>query len=488
MLQSETTKKFLKIENDYDLLSKTIDGFRVWAYMRFNIYMKIEEVLNRQEKRILSEHLKVSEMIKALIHCTLKNPMLFARKKEVLFFSHARRQLIDNKFHCIYTDELAQKIGSKAITAEFIYGTKHLEPVFTSKMLYLDYVDIVPALTIKLKRKKYNAQKLEIASFVSQAIQVINKEFGIQIDIDYYSKVAQKRYIWYVMKKRYLQKLLKRVNPRIIVEVVSYETNKMIINEIARDMGIPTFELQHGVISPGHIAYNYTHKNNYNYLPSYLLVFSDYWRHVASFPFNDERILSVGYPYLDYMLKKYPKQSVDNKDFTIIILSQPEYSVKLYNETIKLIKYLDSNAFNYKIIYKLHPAEYSTSMFQMKELLSNKKVEIIHSADRNLYELFSQSDVQVGVTSTAIFEGVAYGLKALIFHFEKTDAYMGQLCETDAGEMFDSTKQMADRIIEICNNKYAAKDYFNILFKKNACNNIIEIITNYNSKNGDTNE
>lgn len=61
-----------------------------------------------------------------------------------------------------------------------------------------------------------------------------------------------------------LRRIIKSISPKVIVEVVGYETNKMIINEIAHEMGISTIELQHGVIGRGHIAYNYLINREYS--------------------------------------------------------------------------------------------------------------------------------------------------------------------------------------------------------------------------------
>ena len=473
-MESTNPKKYLKVENDKEFLSEIVDGYRIWAYIRFNVYMKLEEVLNNQEKRLTKNKYNIKEILLIILNCTLRNPLIRTKPKDVLIFSHARRQLIDNTYHCIYTDDLYEKLGDKAIMGEFVFRTKHFEPVYTNNLLYLDYIDIIPGLLYKIKKHTYKEQLNRIEEFVTDALLILNKEFNVDLDIKYFVALSQKRFIWYVMKKKYIYRLIKKITPKVIVEVVSYETNKMIINEIADQMGIPTFELQHGVISQGHIAYNYYTKYNYSYMPKYLLTFSEYWNNVASFPFDNNSIIPVGYPYLDDMLLKYPPKQTD--EYTIIVLSQPEYSIKLMKNVMELIKILDSKNINYKMIYKLHPAEYNIPVSQFSVLSNNPKVHLIHSSKYNLYELFAKSNIQIGVTSTAIFEGVAYGLKALIFHFEKTDEYMRELCQTTAGEMFDSASEMAQRIISLKESKDDELKLRELFFKSKGINNIVKVI------------
>ena len=66
---------------------------------------------------------------------------------------------------------------------------------------------------------------------------------------------------------RYYEKIINRVKPKIITEVVSYGFNRMIINEIAKEKQIPIVEFQHGVMGKYHVAYNFFSKTKYKILP-----------------------------------------------------------------------------------------------------------------------------------------------------------------------------------------------------------------------------
>ena len=64
-------------------------------------------------------------------------------------------------------------------------------------------------------------------------------------------------YYMYKAESRYYRRIINTLQPKVILEVVSYNRKCMVINEIANEMKITTVELQHGTIGKEHIAYNY---------------------------------------------------------------------------------------------------------------------------------------------------------------------------------------------------------------------------------------
>ena len=463
---------FLLFENKYNLFDVKVNGFQVWPYIRFSTYMKIEEMANHQQKRKTPQKRPgVQEIVSIIYNCTYKNPLLYKTKHKYLIVEHARKLLVDNKYECIYTNELADILGNKAVSAEFLYEGKHLYPSRVNNPLCLDYIDIAPGITRGVLEIKYKNELKEIAQFSKKVSGFIAEWFNVDIEPEYINNMAAKRFIWHHEKIKLFAKLLRNISPEIIIEVVGYETDKMILNEAAHQLGIRVIELQHGVLSTGHIAYNYLNKVEYSYLPDFYFLFSDFWKTAASFPVEDQKLVSVGYPYLDRMLEKYKEDDYKQESLTIIVLSQPEYSIKLQENVLTLIECLDTRSVKYKIIYKLHPAEYRLSSNNFSDLREKSQIEVIDSSNKNLYELFSEADIQIGVTSTAIYEGLAYGLGTYLFHFEKTDEYMGELCRCGAASLFNSPQEMAAEI-DKDSSKKRNSNMREVFFKPNALANI----------------
>jgi len=65
----------------------------------------------------------------------------------------------------------------------------------------------------------------------------------------------------------YYSKVIKRIKPKLILEVVSYSESRYAVNHIASKFNIPTVELQHGTMGKYHIAYNFKKKINLSTFP-----------------------------------------------------------------------------------------------------------------------------------------------------------------------------------------------------------------------------
>jgi hypothetical protein len=130
--------KFLEFEKNEDLLNKTINDFHYWAYIRFDIYMHL--IMPTDSKAVKEKKTNTRELIIQTINCTIKNPYLWSKKKDILFIPHSRRLPVNGKYECIYTDEIAKVFSENSSSMEFLYtrNQSHFFPVMTKNIFYLD--------------------------------------------------------------------------------------------------------------------------------------------------------------------------------------------------------------------------------------------------------------------------------------------------------------------------------------------------------------
>ena len=474
--------QFTCLENKYRLLDDTICGFRYWAYIRRNIYNGVvdrteDEVVHIDERGHTVK--SISQLLSIFKNMTVDNPLIACHQSDILFISHARRVQENGLYKCIYTDDIADKFGQKAITGEFIYLMKHFKPAYTKNLIYFDCVDIIPTLYFRIDKYKLKKDLEIIKSKTSRVANLISNEIGINIDEQKLYRITERRYIWYRRKKEIIRKILLRIKPKVIVEVVGYEVNKMIFNEVASELGIQTVELQHGPIGPGKLAYNYLGDTKYTYMPDKLLTFSEYWKNSCSFPIGENNIIPVGYPYMEEQHHKYPRHIDDSSLPTIIVLSQPAISEELQKYILSCLDSKRRGGFPYKIIYKLHPSEYSRAEEIKKSFAAYEFVEIVDNSSRSLYELFSISDIQIGVFSTAIYEGLSYNLETWLYLAEGADVegYMGDLFKMGYASKIISVDDFYDSL-ESWNNKEfdRSNKANNPFFMNNAIDNICRVI------------
>lgn len=490
--------EFLRMEEMSGLLNDDIEGFKYWLFIRDKVYSKIFELEPKssiEQKNVSSKIdqtfgtnvmtlsnkvVKVSDLLYVLKNLTLCNPVFYNKHHDVLFFTSPRRTFIDGRYFEYWTDELADYYKDKGITAEYLNITNHMRPYWTNKVLELDAVDVLPVLTYKIVGLN-NDEKKTCKVKTEKVVRILQEYLNCNIQSSWIYSLICSRYYWHKKKSKYFTKMLKNIHPKVIVEVCGYSTNSLTINEIASKMNIPTIELQHGIIGKEHISYNFWANRKYDCLPDKLLVFSDYWKNTCRFPIGQENIVSCGYPFAEMQKKRYPaRQERDNDSVSILILSQPIFHDKLVpfiEETLHLLKRTD---LSFSIMYKLHPTEYSKSIDEWSTLTKYKEVSIINNSDIQLYEMFASSDIQIGMTSTSIFEGLLYNLDTYILDIGNSKERMQDLCNEGYAKMINSPNDLFHCLAEYKRRKVEKKQ--TSFFKLNATNNIINEIDRYLKK------
>lgn len=242
----------------------------------------------------------------------------------------------------------------------------------------------------------------------------------------------------------------------------------MLINEIAHSKNIPTIELQHGAISSWHCAYRYNTSQNIKQLPDKYLLFGDYWKKFIQWPIDERNIVSVGFPYFEHNVKKIDSNK-NEEYFTILFLSQRTIGEKLGEYAYACYCHLDQE--KYRIIYKLHPSEYGDWKERYPFFSKCDKMLVVDNGEKDLYEYFAESHMQVGVYSTSIYEGIGFGLPTCIYYIEGSYT-MQTLCEAGKAGLVKTPDDLERYILQMENQKVDI-DFF---WKKNASENLLKEI------------
>lgn len=205
------------------------------------------------------------------------------------------------------------------------------------------------------------------------------KEFGFIHSI--------KRFAIFLSKNFIYGSLYKICKTETIHLVDSYSTNQA-ANYSAKKKKIKTIEIQHGIVSKGHLGYNRTNLN-VNFYPCKVLLLADVFIKYLD-------ILQL--PNIEYEVTKlnyFSRLKLINTDETDLwlVIGQPSLS----NELIQLYKRLVSLGLNVK--YKAHPREVISSSFEMNYYSSSKLVKNV---------------TYIGGFSTLLLELFASGCKNVI--------------------------------------------------------------------------
>ena len=423
--------KFLKLEEELGLFNKRIAGIRYWDLSRAEVFLTLFESKvggGSSSNSGFKELTKFFFYIKSLFNLR-KNPF-FSKKKEIIFSGGQRRVLTeDGKWWDIHVDPFLDKFKIPYLSLEYPINLEHYGPAKTSFLYFFDSL-----ITLGFIRRKLGLTKVHITDdeleFLKQIRTEIKKRFDIDIDVP---RIVVNRLHERQALLPLCLKLLKRINPKLVVMVTSYARKSLV--EACRLLKIPTVEIQHGVISPYHPGYSYPKSamNNVDF-PDYLLVFGDYWKDVATYPISKDNIISVGYPYLENKIQQYSRRKRKKQ---IVFVSQSRIGVPISKFAVELSKLPD---LDYRIAYKLHPREVNDWKTRYPWLV-DADIDVIDTLGTDLYRLLGESMVQVGVSSTAIYEGLAYGLRTFLLDVLGVE-YFDPLIQTGLVQKVSSTEEM----------------------------------------------
>ena len=458
-MSRELLTRFEKFEQNNNLFDLTVEEVPIWERIRHAV---LNQVLFRNIQNKPDHIINTMSFFDSIYHMGEnsfnKNPY-FSDSVDIVVYGSGRRRLEPNgKYWDIYFDPIYEGGLNNYVHLEPVRQPPYNNPRQTNNIRYTDLIEHGSKIPLKLGLKKPIIPN-KVRNTLIKIENKIDKKFNVEINLR--SLVCKSLY--YRKTRHWLYKqLLKIIDPNILILVCSYGTEGQILIEVAKSLEIPVVELQHGIISKRHLGYSYKNATK-RMFPDYLLVWGDIWKESASIPLPDERIISTGYPYLSKQKANYG--SVNSTE-QIIFLSQASIGDELSKIASKLSQY---DNIDYDIIYKLHPNEYENWENRYPRLLE-ADLRVIGENGPELYNLFAESSIQVGVYSTALFEGIEFGLSTYVYKISGWE-YVKNLVSESSVQAFSSNEELINILQDV---KHASKN--TTFFEKNATHNTINEI------------
>ncbi|WP_209438251.1 hypothetical protein [Natronococcus sp. JC468] len=422
-------ERFLELEAELDLFDRRIDGVPFWERARFEIHKEVVRKTTafgraRSEPDVRRGRLRqLSGLARNLV---VRNPYL-SPSSEIAVFGHARRKrLADGYWWDIYTDPILEALELDAVSLEKPRNYAHHTPAKTDDLRYLDLVKYGGNLRRKLAPPEVltATNERELAS-VEAAF-----EDAFDAPIDVVDRVRTDLVTRRCRRPLY-RRLLERINPELVVVVVGYVRGTAI--DVCRELSIPVVELQHGVISPYHAGYAYPGEGPERTFPDYLFTFGEFWGRSVELPIPEDRVYPVGYPHLEAEAAAYDSGASEG----VLFVSQGTIGAELSRLAVELAELIDA-----EIVYKLHPGEYD-GWRERYPWLVGSDVEVV--ADADLYALFADAGAQVGVYSTALYEGLYFDLETYLLDCPGV-SQLRPLVDEGAATVVGSAPELADRL------------------------------------------
>ena len=452
MTVEELCEGLWKFERELGLLELEIQEIRFWELIRFTIFLELSNQLSgygqaHTNKNSLRD--KVKAVPRLLHHSLTKNPFSGDHQVDFIVYDHARRVNVEGNYIDIYTNDFINAHDEKKFDViEEPYLWQHTTSHVKKNRKYLDH----EMLTVALK-KKMSPIRLEHEEkrLIEELQQELNKRF-IGSNLHLYPLI-ENSLVNFIHRFEYHKKLFQKRKPKTIYVVVSYL--KIPIIAAAKALGIEVVEFQHGVITKYHLGYNFCNPTiKLAYFPDKLLTFGEYWARTDGFP-NQTEIEVVGYPYLNKQLERYKGTPKIKKQ--VLFISQGTIGRQLSKEAKEGAEVMP----DYHFVYKLHPGEVNRWKHEYPNLVeaSNfSNFDVIDHNEKSLYHYLAESEFQVGVYSTAIFEGLTLECKTILFNLPGIE-YMKDLINQELVEVVRNREE-AIQCIKTYKSKEFSSEYF----------------------------
>lgn len=464
----------LEYEQQNRLFERHYRDFYYWEYIRFDIF---ENIICPTDNAIpdRTQNNKVSitriGVLKRALKLLWKNFIFLKNKKcNILITEEPNQYNAEGNFYeSMITTAVADHYKEEALLlARFVIKEEE------KKLRYPDtYFMVIPALKLSIINKVYRLWgidkrvKRKIRTELDDVVKQIYAFTKIQLDINDICNNAYNAYLTRKIYYRYYKKLLSNKKPELIVEYCYYSFNNMILNEAAKSKGIPTIELQHGVMGPKHAAYNLISSEAVKIIPDFIFIFSEFWKDCTRFPLDNTCVIVTGSCDYDLKIKKYPKIKNNDKLEILFIGQINELIFEVALKTCEHIK--KNNLTQYSVCYRKHPRE-KVNYFE-KYAETNKYSDILSVVscdDEDVYYSLSRACAVVSMASTVLYESVAYDLPIFIIKSERIET-VWPLVKKGYAKILENV----DELFEIERKMDVDSSYF---FMPNGVENVIREI------------
>lgn len=433
MDQKKILSQLVEIEKELKLFERKINGTRFWEHIRYTVFTEIMDQYAKGEtgsNNSNSTSTIVNYSVGIFRNLLMRNPFLTGQK-DAVFLGHPRRKLYsDGKWWDIYCDPVINYLDLETVYFERPYSKQHFSPPKTTNLKYLDLIIYSSPFAWRILDTLKPISYSESESLLLDSLdKKIDDRFGFKLNS---KKIVTKTLLVKAFQVPLYERLLKHLDPDLAITVVGHNRENFL--EACKNLGIVSVDLQHGTMN-GHPGYYYP-KNQYKQaFADYLLIWGGFWKEDIEFPIPHSRVIPVGFPYIEQSVGQYEDIQPSEQ---ILFLSQATVGEKLSKFALRVHQHLD---IEHDIVYKLHPDEYYKWQDEYP-WLTETDFEVIDSSDQPLYKLFAQSTVQIGVYSTAVYEGLAFDLETYIYDCPGSDV-IEPLIEEGSAELISSADDLA---------------------------------------------
>ncbi|MFD0939080.1 hypothetical protein [Pedobacter boryungensis] len=393
----EFTKKINKLEVSHNFFDvKDENGLAYWDIARhdvfYAIYYELSGIKLINSGFSNSKLSRINSIFKYFYHSfKLKQAISNKTYKYICFtFSRYRNEKNENIDYAM--DDIVSNIDAN----EVLLLENNI--IFGETFAYTSYLNTGVITAGYFNKFKQLFSRPKDRSFL--ITQILKQEFGVKANLNQIINGLIKKY---TLEVNYYLKLFKTVKPDQIFLVQSGLQKGLF--KAANALQIPSYEMQHGLVSFIHPAYDYPPaidlKNSGNF-PAYFLSFSPFWSNNIHYPVQET--ITLGNTFFS------KKPAPQPEEFDLLVVFADIYTQDL----LELLNKFLSIEFTGKIAVKLHPNQKREVDFITKYFVLYPNVTVICD-ERTIKELLLASNSVLAVQSTCVYEALYDQVKVLIY-------------------------------------------------------------------------
>ena len=404
-------EKFLLMEMSCDLFSLKEKGkFPVWDFIRVNIFGEITKSSDATSTTSIKKRIRN-------LTCRFVKGFCFPCKVDYLFFYSPCFLNKDWKYYDrIAEDMIVYTKNSRCAyiaSAEVFFNSLHRD----NSMFLFNIFARLRCCFVKISSINYQIISSSILDTfgIKPSYEMVNYFYKCKV-VEYYS----------------CKYLLKWITPRKIF--VSLDTRKGLY-QACRELKIPVVEIQHGTLIYQYPSYSYprgvSNASNIAYADIFAMPGKG-WGTRNNIPCKEKVVLGNS---------RFVINSNDICDSgNIIIVSNvvhKDYLIPLAMDISRIC----SN----KIIYKLHPHEYSQFNIYVEKFKGYASVEVA-SPNTSMSDLLATCSLLITIASTVFFEAKSLGKRVAVYkvdNYYTLEPYVNQSCNTC---IIDSAKDVLEAL------------------------------------------
>jgi hypothetical protein len=427
-------------------------GLPLWLYIRWIAFAAAQDkAFDLQTGFAPAPPATRRQRAELLLRSQLQGPSSAGRQFDIVFVSSSGGLVLkrDERWFDRINDYYVVEEPERTLVLDMALNGAYKRPRFPSHVRCYDTFDIRSGIRARLERPA--SRDLES---IDHIVRFVREEFPVELDGGTLEQVRATLLHWAV-RLRHLRaswrKFFEQTRPRVLfIEGGSYGALAHLC-AWADDAGIATAELQHGVISRVHLAYNYGDGASEigRFLPRHLLLYGEVWKRETRTP---SELTTIGCAHFS---ENAPPRAA-NSSGPILVVSQGICTELMVNLTTALAQRYP----NRKLVFRLHPGEVAfRERYASLSTLSNVEV----SASGDIYKLFAAAGMVVGHSSTALIEAAGIGLPVFIYNDESARGTI----PSNAGTWFNTSDELLDLVASPRASSFTAADFFAPAWREN---------------------